>query len=77
MPLLGAYSEKWSQEVLDKIAKELNAHTVRSVVCEELELTKASPADIAICKTNSIFQKPEGIIAILRSRCLLCGIGNS
>jgi len=61
---IGAYSEKWSQEVLDKIAKELNAHTVRNVVCEELELTKASPADVAICKTNSIFQKPEDIIAI-------------
>lgn len=61
---IGAYTEKWSQEVLGKIAKKLNAHTVRSVVCEELELTKASPADVAICKTNSVFQKPEDIIAI-------------
>jgi len=61
---IGAYTEKWSQEVLEKIAKELNAYAVRSVVCEELELTKGSPADIAICKTNSVFQKPDNIIAI-------------
>jgi len=61
---IGAYTEKWSQEILNPIAKELNAHTVRNVVCEELELTKVSPADVAICRTNSIFQKPEDIIAI-------------
>lgn len=61
---IGAYTEKWSQEILNSIAKELNAHAVRNVVCEELELTKGSPADVAICKTNSIFQEPENIIAI-------------
>ena len=61
---IGAYTEKWSQEILNQIAKELNAYAVRNVVCEELELTKGSPADVAICKTNSIFQKPEDIIAI-------------
>ena len=46
------------------VAKELKAHAVRNVVCEELELTRGSPADIAICKTDSIIQKPEDIIAI-------------
>ncbi|NMG83804.1 MAG: hypothetical protein GIS02_06340 [Methanosarcinales archaeon] len=61
---IGAFTEKWSCEVIDKIAKDLNAHAVRNVVCEELELTKVSPADVAICKTNSVFQKPEDIIAI-------------
>ena len=61
---IGAYTEKWCLEVLQPIAKELNAYTVRNVVCEELELTKSSPADVAICKTDSIVQKPEDIIAI-------------
>ncbi len=61
---IGAYTEKWSQEILSKIAKELDAYAVRNVVCEELELTKASPTDIAICRTNSVFQRPEDIMAI-------------
>ncbi len=61
---IGAYTEKWSQEILKDIAKELNAYAVRNVVCEELELTKRSPADVAICKTDSAIQKPENIITI-------------
>ncbi|MBI2522912.1 hypothetical protein HYW19_00830 [Candidatus Woesearchaeota archaeon] len=61
---IGAYTEKWSQEILKDIAKELNAHAVRNVVCEELELTKDSPADVAICKTDSIIQKSSNILTI-------------
>jgi len=61
---IGAYTEKWALEILKDVAKELNAYAVRNVVCEELELTKGSPADVAICKTDSIIQKPEDIIAI-------------
>lgn len=61
---IGAYTEKWALEILKDVAKELKAYAVRNVVCEELELTKGSPADVAICKTDSIIQKPEDIIAI-------------
>ena len=61
---IGAYTEKWSLEILKDIAKELNAHAVRNVVCEELELTKGSPADVAICKTDSVVQRPQDIITI-------------
>lgn len=61
---IGAYTEKWSQEILKDIAKELNAYAVRNVVCEELELTKDSPADVAICKTDSVIQKSSNILAI-------------
>ncbi|MEW5897420.1 MAG: hypothetical protein AB1668_07025 [Nanoarchaeota archaeon] len=61
---IGAYTEKWALEILKDIAKELNAYAVRNVVCEELELTKGSPADVAICKTDSVIQKPENILAI-------------
>ncbi len=61
---IGAYTEKWSQKILAKIAEDFNGFAVRNVVCEGLGLTRASPADVAICKTNSNFQKPEDIIAI-------------
>ncbi len=61
---IGAYTEKWALEILQASAKELNAYAVRNVVCEELELTRGSPADVTICKTDSVLQKAENIIAI-------------
>jgi len=61
---IGAYTEKWALEILKDVAKELKAFAVEHVVCEELELTQKSPADVAICKTNSVIQKPQDIIAI-------------
>lgn len=62
--IIGAYTEKWSLEILKDIAKELKAYAVRNVICKELELTSGSPADVTICKKDSIIQKPEDIIAI-------------
>ena len=61
---IGAYTEKWAQSVLKDVAKDLGAYAVRNVVCEELELTTGSPADVAICKKDSVFQKPEDILAL-------------
>lgn len=61
---IGAYTEKWSLEILKDVAKELKYYAVRNVVCEELELNKGSPADVAICKTNSVIQRAEDILAI-------------
>jgi hypothetical protein len=61
---IGGYTEKWSRGILTDIAKELKAYAITKVVCEELSLTRASAADVAICKTDSIVQKPEDIIAI-------------
>ena len=61
---IGAYTEKWTLEILKDVAKELKAYAVRNMVCEELELSKGSPADVAICKTDSVIQRPENILAI-------------
>ncbi|MBI2507762.1 hypothetical protein HYV89_02305 [Candidatus Woesearchaeota archaeon] len=61
---IGAYTEKWSQKLLKDIAKDLKAFAVRKMICEELELTNSSPADVAICKTDSVVQKPTDILAI-------------
>ncbi len=61
---IGAYTEKWAQGILTDVAKELKAHALTKVVCEELSLPRASAADVAICKTDSIVQKHENIIAI-------------
>jgi mRNA-degrading endonuclease HigB of HigAB toxin-antitoxin module len=61
---IGAYTEKWSQELLEKIAKKLDAHAIKGAICNELELTRMSPCDVVISKTNSVFQKPEDIMAL-------------
>ena len=35
------------------------------MICEEIELTKLSPADVALCKTKDVVQKAENIILLL------------
>lgn len=62
---IGAYTEKWTKELLSSVAKDLKAYALSSVICEELELTQQSPADVAICKTDSQIQKAENIIALI------------
>ncbi|MDY6894196.1 MAG: hypothetical protein SVO01_02085 [Thermotogota bacterium] len=61
---IGAYTEKWSQELLINVAKKINAFVVRSVVCDEIELSNRSPGDVAICRTESRIQSPEDILAL-------------
>jgi len=61
---IGDYTERWVEERLQIIADELNAYAVRSVVCEEIGLGRRSPADVAIVRNNTRFQKPDDIILI-------------
>ncbi|MDI6897071.1 hypothetical protein [Methanocella conradii] len=61
---IGDYTEKWCCDVLNQIAYELNAYAVNNVICEKVGLSSDSPADIAICKTDNVLQKPEDILAI-------------
>lgn len=61
---IGAYTEKWSQQILKDIAKKLDAYVVRGVVCDEIELSNRSPGDVAICRTESVIQNPEDILAL-------------
>lgn len=59
--LIGQFTEKWSKTVFEPIAKELGLYAVNSVVCDELGLSKRSSADLALCTSNEINQKPENI----------------
>lgn len=63
--LIGNYTEKWCKEFFDKFASENKNYIVQGVICEEIGLSKLSPADIALCKTNDIVQKPENILLIM------------
>lgn len=65
---IGGYTEKWTRKLLDNIAKDNNGYSITNVFCEEIGLSSKSPADVAICKTNTANQSPENIIVIVETK---------
>ncbi len=59
--LIGQYTEKWSKDFFQPIAKSLGLFAVNSVVCPVLGLSTQSDADLAFCTTNETQQKAENI----------------
>jgi len=66
--IIGSYTEKWCKDLFQNIAKKINAFAVNGVICEEIGLSPASPADVAICKNGEINQKPEDILLIIETK---------
>lgn len=62
---IGSYTEKWVKELLQPMAEKFNAYSVHKVICDELGLSRRSPADVAITKTRSNIQKAESIILLV------------
>jgi len=62
--LIGNFTEKFSVDLLQDFANKHNWFAVQGVVCDEIGLSKQSNADVAICKTKEIYQKPENILMI-------------
>ncbi|MGK9477678.1 hypothetical protein [Melioribacter sp. OK-6-Me] len=62
---IGDYTEKFVHDLLSEYARSINCYAVRKVICKEIELSKDSPADVAICKENKQEQKPEDIKIII------------
>ncbi len=62
---IGGYTEKWVKEILAPLAKNMDGYALNGVVCEEIGLTKKSPADVAIVRTNEVEQKPENILLLV------------
>lgn len=63
--LIGSYTEKWSTDLFGEIAKEIGGYSVEGVICDEIGLTNQSPADVAICKTKDVIQKPQNILMVV------------
>ncbi len=61
---IGDFTEKWSLSILKYFADKIGAFIVQNVVCEEIDLKRNSPADLAFCKTNERIQEAENIIMI-------------
>jgi len=62
--LIGSFTEKYSVDLLQEFASKHKWYSVQGVVCEEIGLTRQSSADVVICKTKDIVQKPENIFMI-------------
>ena len=63
--LIGSYTEKWATDLFSEIAKTIGGYSVQGIISEEIGLTNQSPADVAICKTNNVVQKPQNILMII------------
>jgi len=61
---IGAYTEKWFSDKIKPIAEEMGYVVETGVICKELDITKRSPADVAICTNRGKNQNPENIIMI-------------
>lgn len=62
---IGTFTEIWCNNLFKDLAKKHKLHAVRGAVCEEIGLIKQSSADLALCTTNEIEQKPENIKLIV------------
>jgi len=59
--LIGDFTENFCRDLLNGFAQKHSLYAVNKVICEDLELTKRSPADLALCTTPEKYQKPENI----------------
>ena len=61
---IGNFTEQYSVDLLEEFAALKNLYAVQGVVCDEIGLTKQSPADVAICASNETTQRAENIRAL-------------
>ena len=62
--LIGQFTEAWMNELIQNCVKAQNLFAVQGAVCEEIELTGKSPADVVIARKKSIHLNPEDIVVI-------------
>lgn len=62
--LIGSFTEKWCRNLIEPIAKKHGLYVVNSAVCEQIGLTRQSPADLVISKRNTIKQEVGDIKVI-------------
>lgn len=62
--LIGQFTETWINELIQNCVKVQNLFAVRGAVCEEIALTRRSPADVVIARKKSVHLNPEDILVI-------------
>ena len=62
--LIGQFTETWINELIQNCVETQDLFAVQGAVCEEIELTRKSPADVVIARKKSIHLNPEDILVI-------------
>ena len=62
--LIGQFTETWINQLIQNCVKTQNLFAVQGAVCEEIELTKKSPADVVIARKKRGLLNPEDILVI-------------
>ena len=62
--LIGHFTETWINDLIQSCVETKNLFAVPGAVCEEIELTTKSPADVVIARKKSIHLNPEDIVVI-------------
>lgn len=63
--LIGRFTEKWTTDLIQEIVADKGLFAVQGAICDEIDLTNKSPADVVIAKNKNVNQKPEDILAII------------
>lgn len=61
---IGKFTERWIVELLSHYASSRGLYALQGVICENIGLSSKSPADVALCKTNTVYQQAENIAVI-------------
>ncbi len=62
--LIGKFTEKWATDILNTIVNHKKLFAVKGAICNEIALTRQSPADVVISTNNKIEQKASDIKVI-------------
>ena len=62
---IGHYTEKWTADLLQDFLQSKDYYIIQGAICDEIGLSPMSPADLAVCRTNSRYQRPEDIKLII------------
>lgn len=62
--LIGQFTETWISELIQNCVTVQDLFAIQGAVCEEIELTRKSPADVVVARKKSIHLNPEDILAI-------------
>lgn len=62
--LIGNFTETWTKKLVESCVKPRDLFAVQGAVCEEIELTRRSPADVVIALNNEVHLAPEDILVI-------------
>lgn len=59
--LIGNFTETWCKKLIEPIAKKHGLFAVNGAVCEEIGLTKQSPADLVLSTKSTVQQRAKDI----------------